>query len=106
MVVVLIAVKKIREKLNLVDLYIDKHNYDKDQPMYLRKTIIGGLFTIVFVIVASILVFSTSMNYFYNNIRDVQTLIPSTLLEKQLNPLEADVDINVEFINYGGLCVV
>lgn len=74
--------------------------------MYLRKTRIGGIFTIIFIITASILIFSSLVNYFYNNIRDIQTLIPSTLLEKQLNPLQADVDIIVEFINYGGLCVV
>jgi hypothetical protein len=68
--------------IRALDLYIHNHNYKIGSPMYLKKTIIGGLFSIIFVILSTIIITYGVAGYAVDNIQEVKTLVPLVTLEE------------------------
>ncbi|CAG9313105.1 unnamed protein product [Blepharisma stoltei] len=100
-----IALKKqFRQSIIRWDLYDDKHNED-DQPMWSRKTSIGGVFSIISLIIAAYLVSISFVQYRWNNIAESKSLIPIENLIKQAGRIKGDLFIVIGIYNYGGTCV-
>jgi hypothetical protein len=81
--VLLLNFEKTQICLRQIDIYSLKHNYDLDQPMYIRNTLIGGIFTISFIFAALAIVFNMFLSYSIDNIRETKALVPLAALEQQ-----------------------
>ena len=104
-ILVLIAViyRKILEKLKDLDVFVDCHSQELNVPIIYRKTQIGGLFSIFFLFAAAIIISESFINYYFDNITEMKSLIPVLLLEPQVSA--ATVNIAASFYLYGGICV-
>lgn len=102
---VLLFTEKTRKIIISIDSYNALHNYDLDVPMYRRKTFFGSVFTMIFIIIALILVIQTLILYFMDNLTETKRLIPIVILEDTVDNYLADFTVNVTFYNYGGECI-
>jgi hypothetical protein len=66
-----------------IDIFSQRHNYDIDQPMYIRKTLIGGIFTTAFIFASIAIIFSMFLSYAIDNIRETKALVPLAALEQK-----------------------
>jgi uncharacterized membrane protein YciS (DUF1049 family) len=82
-IVLLLIFKKTQVCLKNIDMYSFKHNYGLDQPMYIRKTLIGGVFTTAFIFAALAITFIMFLSYAIDNIRETKALVPLAALEQQ-----------------------
>jgi hypothetical protein len=65
------------------DMYSLQHNYEENKPMYIRRTVIGGMFSLAFICLAISIIFSTSLSYGLNNIVETKGLVPIITLEHE-----------------------
>jgi hypothetical protein len=84
-IVLLLTFKKTQVCLKNIDMYSFKHNYGLDQPMYIRKALIGGVFTTAFIFAALAITFIMFLSYAIDNIRETKALVPLAALEQQYN---------------------
>ncbi|CAG9320208.1 unnamed protein product [Blepharisma stoltei] len=103
-IILFIFVKKGREFLEDADLYTNGHNHLAGQAMYLKKTKIGGLFSIIFIFIAIIAVGTALVNYSLNNVYEVKSLVPLVVLKQDVPEFIGDFIITVTLIHYGGTC--
>jgi hypothetical protein len=85
--IVIVSYLFIREKtwiMNL-DLYNKKHNHFVDEPMYVRKTGLGGLFSVLFILVVMIFIATTLITYSLNNIEESKALVPIVTLDEDFD---------------------
>jgi hypothetical protein len=102
---VLIFTEKTRKIIKTIDMYTDKHNYELDVPMIKTKTFFGSFFSMVFIIVALILVIQTIILYQLDNESESKRLIPVVIIQDTLdNGFLADFNIKLSLHNYGGKC--
>lgn len=105
-VIILFTTEKTRKVLVSIDLYNRLHNYELDVPMMMRKTFFGSIFSMIFVILALILLIQTLILYFMDNVAEDKSLITMVILENQVDKFYADIDVEITFYNYGGNCVI
>ncbi|CAG9336307.1 unnamed protein product [Blepharisma stoltei] len=79
-ILIFIFVKKVKKFLKYLDLYVSLHNHIIDDPMVLKRTQIGGVFTLVFIIGAFIIIFISLFQYASNNIFETKNLVPLVVL--------------------------
>ena len=101
---ILLFTEKTRAIIKSIDTYNALHNYQLDVPMYRRKTFFGSVFTMIFIIIALVLVIQTLILYFMDNLSESKRLIPIVILEDTVDNFQADFDVKVTFYNYGGEC--
>ena len=91
------------KKLKIVDLLVNQHGQVLNKPVVFRKTKVGGLFSLFFVLSAGVIVIGSFLTYYLDNITEIKSLVPVLLLE---NDVSADtVTVLVSFYVYGGTCV-
>lgn len=82
-IISLFSFMKTRRILTNLDMYTLQHNYKLDHPMVARKTIIGGIASISFIVVAMSIVFSMGLTYGLDNIVETKALVPLVVLEQE-----------------------
>jgi hypothetical protein len=90
-----------------VDLFDEKHNYLTeltDEIMYLRKTPIGGLFSVLFLLAAVAFIVISVITFSLDNIVEQKALVPLVSLEEDYSQFKGDFNITTEFGSYGGQC--
>ena len=87
-----------------IDLYTSLHNYELNQPMYLKKTVFGGWFSIIFVLAAVVIISISTFQYQLLNVKESKTLLPLAILDTMIPVMESFMSIELEFISYGGTC--
>jgi hypothetical protein len=78
----------VANKQNLfakIDLYKKLHNHVVDEPMYRRATGLGGLFTVMFVLIALFFIFSALITFSLENIEETKALVPMVTLESDFD---------------------
>ena len=88
----------------LLDLYTDSHNYDEHIPLKLKKTFLGGVFSLCFLSLAILLIIYTIIEFTYNNVDESKTLIPLVIMEDEVTEFSSDFLLNLVFLRYGGSC--
>ena len=73
--------------------------------MQLRKTKFGGLFTIIFIMVAFMLISVSVLTFYLDNVTEEKALVPLAIIQKDYDEVTADITIITTFISYGGTCV-
>jgi hypothetical protein len=110
-IVILLSFNKTRKLISNLDIYQIKHNYELNKELIKRKTLLGGLFTIIFIIVCISILFSTSLSLAMDNIKETKALVPRISIEEKYEKvtyiqfIAKDIQFQVTFENYGGECV-
>ncbi|OMJ94599.1 hypothetical protein SteCoe_2248 [Stentor coeruleus] len=99
----LILIRSLWNKLKCIDMYTDAHEQELDKPIILRKTSVGGLFTIYFIIIAVISAIGLMMNYIMDNVQESKSLIPLVTLDEFVSA--KNIIVITEFLVYGGYCI-
>lgn len=81
-VIFLFISNKLKHTLKDLDIFIYLHNHFLGQPMFIKKTYIGGLFSIGFLAFAVSVISKLSINYLHQNIIETKMLVPLVTLEK------------------------
>jgi len=106
LVIILLTCKKLKSKLKNFDIYNAFHNHIINEKMRLRKTSFGGLFTIIFIVVAFMLISLSVLTFFLDNVKEEKALVPLAIIQKDYEEVTADIAIVTSFISYGGTCVI
>ncbi|CAG9336316.1 lztr1_1 [Blepharisma stoltei] len=92
--------------LSRIDIYTSSHNHLLNVSMILTKTKIGGFFSIIFGVLAIILVSDSIITFKLDNITEQKSLVPLVVLSQDISKYTGDFVISTTFINYGGNCLV
>ena len=95
--------KKFSRKIKKIDIFSTQHNQQLNVPVMYRKTRIGGIFSVFFILAAGIIVGGAFMTYFQDNISETKSLVPILLLENSISA--SSLTVVVSFYVYGGGCV-
>jgi hypothetical protein len=79
----LLIFKRARYFFKMIDIFSKHHNYEQDKPMTIKKTLIGGIFTMAFMFYALGIIFNVFLSYGLDNIRETKGLVPLVALEQQ-----------------------
>ena len=93
-----------RNLLINIDQFTHNHNYKLDNPMYLIKNIWGGIFFIIFLLIAVLLICLASFQYEYENIIESKVLMPLVILETIESRITANINIELRLFSYGDIC--
>ena len=105
-ILVCIASKRLRSRLDLLDLYPALHNHIVKTVMMLDNTILGGFFSLIFITLAMIIVGASIISYQLDNIEETKALVPLVILESEVTEFVAkNVQIYASFLRYGDSCV-
>mmetsp|Transcript_29922 Transcript_29922/g.5404 ORF Transcript_29922/g.5404 Transcript_29922/m.5404 type:complete len:83 (+) Transcript_29922:114-362(+) len=74
-ILIILTVKKLRPYLQKLDIFKELHNHRVDEPMYLRRTIGGGSFTVFFLILVTTLISLNFIDMLYNETEN-KALVP------------------------------
>lgn len=103
-ILLFISSKKYRSLAKLTDIFKINHNDKLGVPMILRKTKIGGCFTILFILASICLSIITLLYFFLDNETVSQALVPSASIVKDYPDITGDMSFNLTLVNYGGQC--
>jgi hypothetical protein len=89
-ILILLAIYSTRRLIKELDIYSLSHNYGDQNVMVIRKTTIGGVFSIAFIFAAISIVFKLSISYATENIVETKALVPLIALQEHF---DAVIDI-------------
>lgn len=82
-IALVLSFSSTRKWLVNLDMYSMQHNYGNNCPLYIRKTIIGGIFSLIFIFVALYLLYNRSIYFAIDNVMEIKALVPVIALEQQ-----------------------
>jgi hypothetical protein len=68
-----------------IDLYTKLHNHIADEPMYRRATGLGGLCTVMFILIALMFILSALITFSLENIEESKALVPIVILDEDFD---------------------
>jgi Galactose oxidase, central domain/Tyrosine-protein kinase ephrin type A/B receptor-like len=105
LVILLLFFETVWKNLKIFDIYKKLHNYKLLEPMVLSKNSCGGLFGVIFIIIALFLIISMLISFELNNVEELKSLMTSTILEHQVESFNAWMFVQITLYRYGGRCV-
>jgi hypothetical protein len=90
--------------LRKIDLFAADHETVIGEPVIHRKTSFGGLFSVFFLGVSIVMVVGGLLNFFLDNITEMQALIPLTSIETSVKARTLSVEFTL--YSYGGTCTL
>jgi hypothetical protein len=96
--------RTLRRLVKKTDIFKQNHNETIDSPMILRKTEIGGCYTILFVVAAICLSIITLIYFFLDNKSISQALVPLASILNEYPDIEGDMSFKIFLKNFGGIC--
>ena len=105
--IILIGISgKVKNHLYRFDIFTSLHNHELKKNMILDKTKIGGLFSLIYAALAMIIIGATIIIYQTDNIQESKALLPSVILQNEVNEfISSVITISASFIRYGDSCV-
>ena len=101
---IIIGILFYGEKLTKIDMFMSSHSYELNSSIILIKTRLGGIFSLIFIVVAIILIITSILLYSLQNIAELKVLQPLPVIRNEVNNFYADIEIVSEFENYGDIC--
>ena len=99
------VIPRCRSKLRKLDMFDNQHSNKLNDYVITKKTLIGGCFSFLFVIGTFLLIGSTLISYFKDNINESKGLIPLVVLESEASSITSEeLSIQLWFDLYGGEC--
>mmetsp|Transcript_34315 Transcript_34315/g.60062 ORF Transcript_34315/g.60062 Transcript_34315/m.60062 type:complete len:1187 (+) Transcript_34315:3689-7249(+) len=93
-----------RRLMAKIDLYTQKHNHFIDEIMFIRARPLGGLFSVIFILIALIFVFTNLIIFDRDNIQETKALVPLVTLEEEYDTFQADITVILTLENYLASC--
>ena len=90
------------QRIEKIDLFVAQHSHELGKPVIHKKTKVGGLFSVLFIITCIITAISGFLSYQLDNINEIKALIPLITLEEKVSAESALV--YTTFYIYGGAC--
>jgi hypothetical protein len=107
LLLVILSMKRTRNKLQKIDLFKELHNNKLNEFLVLKQTKIGGFFSCLFFIAALVLIGTTFISFYLGNIQESKGLVPLVVLESEVAKFEAaELSVKVWLDLYGGECAV
>lgn len=104
LILLFLSNRTIRKWFKSTDIFKQNHNEKLGQPMILRKTEIGGCFTMLFITASIYLSLITLIYFFLENISISQALVPLVSIEQGYNRISGDISFNIFLKNFGADC--
>ncbi|OMJ79590.1 hypothetical protein SteCoe_20359 [Stentor coeruleus] len=95
-------ISSLWKNIEMMDLFVADHGQEVDVPVVYRKTKLGGLFSIYFLLAVSIVVLGSFLTFELDNITEIKALVPLVTIKEKI--LANDFTIISTFYTYGGLC--
>ena len=102
-ILLLLVSRSFRNLLKYFDYYHDSHSQPLNAPIMYRKTRIGGLFFLLFIIIASLTFIASLLIYYYNNVTENKTLVPMITLDEEV--VAKSIEVQFTLLGYGGECM-
>ena len=103
-VLVAIIIPKLKKTLEIIDIFSAKHRKPLNIPIVHKRTVIGGYFSIFFILFSIITIIGGFLTYQTDNINELKSLIPIVALNHTFTAEK--LDITITFYVYGGSCIV
>ena len=94
----------IWEKLKKFDFFSSSHDNPVGLPVIYKKTSIGGLFFVFFVLISAVIFFASFLTYQLDNVSELKAMIPIILLDSQIT--SKSVEFHSIFYLFGGECTI
>ena len=104
-ILVILFAKQLRDEIPKLDIFIYAHNHQENTPMKIRRTLIGGIASIIVYGAILFLTIQALLYFFYDNIEEIKSLIPIVVVNEYADTIKGTINIKVTFGEYGGLCV-
>jgi N-acetylneuraminic acid mutarotase len=82
-IALLLSFDRTRYFIKSLDLYQMRHNYEINKPVIKRKTLFGGVFSLIFIFVGLSIVFTNSLSMILDNISETKALVPLVALNEK-----------------------
>lgn len=99
----IIYISSIRNNIGKLDLFVSNHGQEINIPVIYRKTKLGGVFSLIYILVASIIIISSFMTYQLDNIIEIKALVPLVTIDESISTKNFVID--ALFFTYGGSCI-
>jgi hypothetical protein len=87
-----------------IDIFAKAHNHFVGEAMFIRKTALGGLFSVLFMLLAAMFLSASFATFILDNIVETKALVPLVALEKSYPEFTSNLNITAEFGNFHGPC--
>jgi hypothetical protein len=74
---------RFRKFISKIDIYIYNHNHFVNSPMQVKRTLLGGTFTIFVICFATMIVTNQSVSYIMDNSIETKALVPLVAIEEE-----------------------
>lgn len=98
-----IAHQNLWEKIRKIDCFITQHPQELLIPVIYKKTHIGGIFTIFFILAAGITIIGSIMTFYLDNVTEIKSLVPVIILSDEIDA--ETLVITISLYSYGGDCI-
>ena len=103
--ILFLVIPRCRSRLRKLDMFDSQHNNKLNDYVITKKTLIGGCFSFLFVIGTFLLIGSTLISYFKDNINESKGLIPLVVLESEVSSISTkELSLQLWLDLYGGEC--
>jgi hypothetical protein len=82
-IIILLSFEKTRKLIPSFDIYQFKHNYENNKKMIKRKTLFGGVFTLIFISIALSIIFKATLSLAIDNIHETKALVSLVALQER-----------------------
>ena len=101
--VICIIIPKCRVKILKFDMFDTSHENTENNYVITKKTLMGGFFSIIYIIGTFLLIGSTFISYIEDNIQESKALIPLVVLESEVNSIKSQgLSVQLWLDLYGG----
>lgn len=93
-----------RQYLKYIDLYTKEHNHTLNEMMIIKTKPIGGLFSVLFILAAGVVVLTLLIVFSIDNIEESKALVPLVTLEVDYEEFIGEIRVSLTFESYFGTC--
>ena len=104
LIIFLIYTNRFRSFLIGIDFFVDKHENDLGVPIIHKKTLIGGIFSSLFLLFIAITMTTSLISFMIDNISEARSLVPK--LNEDTKITAENLDIKLRLYEYGGVCMI
>ena len=102
LIIILLSADRFRALMLIVDIFIDRHDNPVNKPVMFKKTLIGGIFSSLFIIFALLTIIFGLYSFFVGNVSEYKTLVPTITLTDIIT--SETFTLSVKLHNYGSIC--
>jgi hypothetical protein len=105
-VIAILAYVRMQEKqvFRKLDLFKKSHNHFVDEVIHIRKRPIGGLFSVLFIMIALFFIVVCLATFAVDNVEETKALVPLVVIAEKYKALEGDFKLTTTFTNFVGRC--